>query len=377
MRRWRKVDAAATPENAARLQAGRQVNAVLGLVGAPIVLLGLVGLGVLLVAPLRQGPRLPRRPVDPDAGPAARPDRRLRRVRDGRRDVAPSADDRDARPRVARPDLVPRGQGHARAVATRSASTPHPTRGDDDRGGAAGPQRAPADRPGRGATRCASCAGWPSRRASSSPTSCPGSGRRSSDVRLEARGPRRQGRLDGREAEQGRRALGGQGHRGDRGRGRRASSSASTSRSRGWSSSAARPIVGGVVIMLFARSMPDGHDARGDDPGDARAPTGGRSRRRWSRHARCSRSSTRPGWPGSRRPDQAVVWGTALGLQGEIEDVLQRSLEDVREERRASRRRRTSRPGTRPRTGRRSRAAWPRAAAARSSRARRCPTSAA
>jgi uncharacterized protein (TIGR04222 family) len=30
-------------------------------------------------------------------------------------------------------------------------------------------------------------------------------------------------------------------------------------------------------------------------------------------------------------PDQAVVWGTALGLQGEIEAVLQRSLADVRD----------------------------------------------
>ena len=30
-------------------------------------------------------------------------------------------------------------------------------------------------------------------------------------------------------------------------------------------------------------------------------------------------------------PDQAVVWGTALGLQDEIEGVLERSLEDVRE----------------------------------------------
>ncbi|HYH91884.1 MAG TPA: TPM domain-containing protein [Candidatus Saccharimonadales bacterium] len=38
-----RVDAAATPENAARLQAGRQVNAVLGLVGAPIIFLGLSG----------------------------------------------------------------------------------------------------------------------------------------------------------------------------------------------------------------------------------------------------------------------------------------------------------------------------------------------
>ena len=28
-------------------------------------------------------------------------------------------------------------------------------------------------------------------------------------------------------------------------------------------------------------------------------------------------------------PDQAVVWGTALGLQHEIEGVLERSLEDV------------------------------------------------
>ena len=28
-------------------------------------------------------------------------------------------------------------------------------------------------------------------------------------------------------------------------------------------------------------------------------------------------------------PDQAVVWGTALGLQDDIEGVLKRSLEDV------------------------------------------------
>jgi uncharacterized membrane protein YgcG len=34
-------------------------------------------------------------------------------------------------------------------------------------------------------------------------------------------------------------------------------------------------------------------------------------------------------------PDQAVVWGTALGLQGDIEQVLSRSLEDVREGRAA------------------------------------------
>ncbi len=38
-----KVDAAATPEHAAALQQSRQFNAVLGLVGAPVVFMGLVG----------------------------------------------------------------------------------------------------------------------------------------------------------------------------------------------------------------------------------------------------------------------------------------------------------------------------------------------
>ncbi len=38
-----RIDAAATQENAERLEAGRQINAVLGLVGAPIVFLGLSG----------------------------------------------------------------------------------------------------------------------------------------------------------------------------------------------------------------------------------------------------------------------------------------------------------------------------------------------
>ena len=68
-------------------------------------------LGVHVVAPVRQGPGLSRRPVDPHAGTAARPDRGIRGVRDGRRHVPSGADDRDARSRVPRPDLVPGGQG--------------------------------------------------------------------------------------------------------------------------------------------------------------------------------------------------------------------------------------------------------------------------
>jgi len=41
-----RIDAAATPENAARLESGRQLNAVVGLIGAPIVFLWLVGSAV-------------------------------------------------------------------------------------------------------------------------------------------------------------------------------------------------------------------------------------------------------------------------------------------------------------------------------------------
>jgi uncharacterized membrane protein YgcG len=37
-----RIGAAATPEHAARLQVGRQINAIVGLVGAPVVLIGLV-----------------------------------------------------------------------------------------------------------------------------------------------------------------------------------------------------------------------------------------------------------------------------------------------------------------------------------------------
>ena len=40
-----RIDEVATPENAARLEQGRQLNAVVGLIGAPLVLAGLVGWG--------------------------------------------------------------------------------------------------------------------------------------------------------------------------------------------------------------------------------------------------------------------------------------------------------------------------------------------
>ena len=73
-----KVDAAATPEHAAELQTrppgqrGRRARRRADRLPRP------VRLGVLPLAPVRQGPGLPRRPVDPDAGAAARPDGRVR-----------------------------------------------------------------------------------------------------------------------------------------------------------------------------------------------------------------------------------------------------------------------------------------------------------
>ncbi len=44
----------------------------------------------------------------------------------------------------------------------------------------------------------------------------------------------------------------------------------------------------------------------------------------------------RPGSAWLETPDQAVVWGTALGLQDDIESVLSRSLEDVKDARSAA-----------------------------------------
>ena len=55
-----RIDEVATPENAARLEQGRQLNAVVGLIGAPLRPRGSVARD-LPVAALRQGPGLPRR----------------------------------------------------------------------------------------------------------------------------------------------------------------------------------------------------------------------------------------------------------------------------------------------------------------------------
>ena len=144
-----KVDASANAEHAATLERGRQVNAVLGLVGAPIVFMGLVRLGVLQLAPVRQGPGLSRRSVDPHARATTRPDRGVRGDDHGRRDVAPGADVSDARPGFARPARLPRGTWRAFRSHEGGDRRQPSTRRRHHRGPAPA-QLATSDRPGRG-----------------------------------------------------------------------------------------------------------------------------------------------------------------------------------------------------------------------------------
>lgn len=92
----------------------------------------------------------------------------------------------------------------------------------------------------------------------------------------------------------------------------------------------AAAIVGGIVILGFARSMP-----KVTLPGAMIRAMLAAYRRTLQKTMEQARSMQQvvdeAGLPWLDTPDQAVVWGTALGLQGEIEDVLARSLEDVRD----------------------------------------------
>ena len=88
-------------------------------------------------------------------------------------------------------------------------------------------------------------------------------------------------------------------------------------------------IAGGVVIVLFSRFMPavtmSGAMVR------AMLAAYRRTLEKTMRQARSMEEVVdQSRLPWLETPDQAVVWGTALGLQSLIEDVLKRSLEDVK-----------------------------------------------
>lgn len=87
-------------------------------------------------------------------------------------------------------------------------------------------------------------------------------------------------------------------------------------------------IAGGIVIVLFARGMP-----AVTMPGAMIRAMLAAYRRTLQKTMAQARSMQQvvdeAGLDWLDTPDQAVVWGTALGLQHEIEGVLSRSLEDV------------------------------------------------
>ena len=88
-------------------------------------------------------------------------------------------------------------------------------------------------------------------------------------------------------------------------------------------------IGGGIVALLFAASMP-----AVTMPGAMIRAMLAAYRRTLQKTMAQARSMQQvvaeAGLPWLDTPDQAVVWGTALGLQHEIEGVLDRSMEDVR-----------------------------------------------
>jgi uncharacterized membrane protein YgcG len=87
-------------------------------------------------------------------------------------------------------------------------------------------------------------------------------------------------------------------------------------------------IAGGIVVIIIAQSMP-----AVSMPGAIVRAMLAAYRRTLQKTMAQARSMQQvvaeAGLPWLDTPDQAVVWGTALGLQGEIEGVLKRSLEDV------------------------------------------------
>ncbi|HUP55069.1 MAG TPA: TPM domain-containing protein [Methylomirabilota bacterium] len=90
-------------------------------------------------------------------------------------------------------------------------------------------------------------------------------------------------------------------------------------------------IAGGLVVIGFAQGMPSV-----TQEGSVVRAMLAAYRRTLQKTMEQSRSMQQvveqAGLDWLETPDQAVVWGTALGLQGEIEGVLQRSIEDVRAE---------------------------------------------
>ena len=237
--RMPRIDAAATPEHAATLQAARQANAVVGLVGAPIVFLGSSGWAVLRWRRFGKDPvylddpsiLMPAPPPDLTAASGAM-------VMDGRTSRRALT--------TAMLDLASRGQIAFREEkgmlgATRSASTSNRPAATPSIEAHAFAQCATADRAGRGGrARSDLRRSGTARTTTSQPEDLPKFGPTVAAFDKRARGPRRRRGLVRGEAEQGRRAVGaGEGS---------------------WPSSAASPVVGLQRSRL--RAGPPGRGGR-------------------------------------------------------------------------------------------------------------------
>ncbi|MGK2849829.1 MAG: TPM domain-containing protein, partial [Candidatus Limnocylindrales bacterium] len=320
-----KIDDAATPENAARLQAGRQINAALGLVGAPIVLLGLAGWAFI------SWRRFGKDPVyldDPSIlMPAPPPDLT---AASGAFLVEGGASRRALT--TAMLDLASRGLIAFReekgllGLSTKVGVDTEPPKGDD----VTEAQRARNSRRPTGPAEAVAL-----RRLKAidgaehfiEPDELPkfGLAVASFDAALEehvvARGwmVEKPSKVVGRWVLRGLLAVGA---------GVAALIAGISIPISGLVMIGIAAIVGGIVVCLFAAGMPTV-----TMPGAMIRAMLAAYRRTLQKTMEQARSMQQvvetAGLDWLETPDQAVVWGTALGLQHEIEDVLKRSLEDV------------------------------------------------
>ncbi len=324
----RKIDAAATPENAARLQVARQFNAVLGLVGAPVVLLGLAGWAFMSWRRFGKDPvylddpsiLMPAPPPDLTAASGAF-------VMDGgtsRRALTTAMLDLASRGQISfREDKGLLGLGRKVGVDTK------PTRGDDieeaQRARNARRPIGPAeDYALRQLRSLAKTEGL------IEPDELPSFGPKVAefDSKLEDHVVK-----GGWMVEQPRKVIGRWVAKGFLaiGAGVVAIFIGVSVPISGLVLIGIAAIAGGVIIMFFARSMPAVTMA-----GAMIRAMLAAYRRTLHKTMEQSRSMQQvvdqAGLPWLETPDQAVVWGTALGLQNDIEDVVQRSMADVQEQ---------------------------------------------